>query len=66
MHPHLANEKKLHCGDLIKELQQCHEGGFMNKYMGGCNRIKEELNACLREEVSSRKTNRLLKEEHPC
>jgi len=51
MHPHLANEKQIHCGDLIKELQQCHQGGFMNKYMGGCNRIKEELNACLREEV---------------
>ena len=52
MHPHLANEKQLHCGDLIQQLQQCHQGGFINKYMGGCNRIKEELNACLREEVS--------------
>lgn len=51
MHPHLANEKQLHCGDLIQQLQQCHQGGFINKYMGGCNRIKEELNACLREEV---------------
>ncbi|PWN35578.1 UPF0287-domain-containing protein [Meira miltonrushii] len=50
MHPHLANEKQVHCGELIDQLQQCHQAGFMHKYMGGCNGIKEELNACLREE----------------
>lgn len=55
MHPHLANEKQVHCGELIDQLQQCHKAGFMHKYMGGCNGIKEELNACLREEVCDEK-----------
>lgn len=39
------------CGELIRQLNACHERGLMNKFMGGCNGIKEELNMCLREEV---------------
>ncbi|ELU45747.1 Cmc1 domain-containing protein [Rhizoctonia solani AG-1 IA] len=28
--------------------------GFINKYMGGCNRAKEQLDACLRQERVAR------------
>ncbi|PWN93949.1 UPF0287-domain-containing protein [Acaromyces ingoldii] len=54
MHPHLANDKKLHCGELIQRLQECHEHGFWNRLLGSCNGIKEELNQCLREERIAR------------
>ncbi|KAF8608007.1 UPF0287-domain-containing protein [Ceratobasidium sp. AG-I] len=50
MHPHLATpERQTACGALIEALDACH-ASFLNKYMGGCNSTKEELNACLRTE----------------
>ena len=40
------------CGDIIRALNECHERGMLHKITGGCNGIKEQLNLCLREEVS--------------
>lgn len=51
VHKNLSYSIKKDCGELIKDLQECHAKGFFHKYMGGCNTIKQDLNACLREEV---------------
>ncbi|CUA70118.1 hypothetical protein RSOLAG22IIIB_00464 [Rhizoctonia solani] len=55
MHPHLATpERQNACGSLIEALEACHASGFLNKYMGGCNGAKEQLNKCLRKERVAR------------
>ncbi|EUC57850.1 cytochrome C oxidase biogenesis Cmc1-like protein [Rhizoctonia solani AG-3 Rhs1AP] len=55
MHPHLATpERQNACGQLIEALEACHASGFINKYMGGCNSVKEQLNTCLRAERVAR------------
>ncbi|KAJ1308736.1 hypothetical protein OPQ81_004427 [Rhizoctonia solani] len=55
MHAHLATpERQSACGPLIEALEACHASGFFNKYTGGCNKIKEQLNKCLREERVAR------------
>jgi len=41
----------LECLDIILLLEECHKSGFFNKYFGGCNGIKKELNDCLTLEV---------------
>ncbi|CAG8760299.1 27852_t:CDS:2, partial [Dentiscutata erythropus] len=38
------------CIDIILRLEECHRSGFFNKYFGGCNGIKKELNECLTAE----------------
>lgn len=42
----------IECLDVILRLEQCHNSGFFNKYFGGCNGIKKELNDCLTLEVT--------------
>ncbi|KAG8950406.1 hypothetical protein FRC03_012860 [Tulasnella sp. 419] len=51
MHVHLSEPQKLSaCGDLIQKLDECHNSGFFVKYLGGCNKIRRELDRCLRQE----------------
>ncbi|KAF9050747.1 hypothetical protein BDZ89DRAFT_916297, partial [Hymenopellis radicata] len=41
------------CRDFIQALDDCHLN-FVAKMTGGCNRQKNELNACLRKERVAR------------
>lgn len=43
----------IECLDVILRLEECHKSGFFNKYFGGCNGIKKELNECLTLEVTN-------------
>ncbi|KAJ3513223.1 hypothetical protein NLJ89_g3065 [Agrocybe chaxingu] len=52
MHPQLS-DKKLVCKEFIQALEQCHAGGW-TKFVGACNRQKDELNHCLRSERLAR------------
>ncbi|KAF8894391.1 hypothetical protein BD779DRAFT_833597 [Infundibulicybe gibba] len=57
MHPQLS-DKKLVCKDFIQALEECHISGWA-RLTGGCNRLKDELNHCLRSERLARtKVNR--------
>jgi Cytochrome c oxidase biogenesis protein Cmc1 like len=38
------------CRDFIEALEECHASGWQ-KFIGGCNVQKDELNHCLRTEV---------------
>lgn len=66
MHPQLSDKKlgafsryyTSHCSDqtavckeFIQALEQCHLSGWA-RLTGGCNTQKDQLNACLRKEVS--------------
>lgn len=35
----------------MDQLDQCRNAGFINKFLGGCNDMKHNLNMCLRQEV---------------
>ncbi|KDR73466.1 hypothetical protein GALMADRAFT_227914 [Galerina marginata CBS 339.88] len=48
MHPQLS-DKKLVCKEFIQALEQCHAAGW-NRFVGSCNKQKDELNHCLRSE----------------
>lgn len=52
MHPQLS-EKKLVCREFIKALEECHASGW-SRFIGTCNKHKEELNNCLRAERSKK------------
>jgi hypothetical protein len=43
----------IECLDIILRLEECHKSGLFNKYFGGCNGIKKELNDCLTLEVAN-------------
>ncbi|CAG8459444.1 2525_t:CDS:2 [Diversispora eburnea] len=47
MHPNLAYHEHPKCIDVILRLEECHRSGFINRFFGGCNDIKRELNECL-------------------
>jgi COX assembly protein 2 len=66
MHPQLSDRKigafisivvrafshnYLVCQEFIKALEDCHANG-LSRFTGACNRQKDELNHCLRSEVS--------------
>ncbi|KAL2212601.1 UPF0287-domain-containing protein [Sarocladium strictum] len=50
MHPHLHTKNAMACSDVIAALEECHAQGFMHKATGGCNGVKDQVNACLKEE----------------
>ncbi|OZJ02487.1 hypothetical protein BZG36_04367 [Bifiguratus adelaidae] len=52
MHPPLAEHKHPACYDLIKALEDCHNSGLFNKFFGGCNQLKLDLNKCLGQEFN--------------
>jgi hypothetical protein len=67
MHPQLSDRKirafilvvvcafphnYLVCQEFIKALEDCHANGW-SRFTGACNRQKDELNHCLRAEVSA-------------
>jgi len=41
------------CQEFIQALEKCHAGGW-TKFLGACNKQKDELNHCLRAEVLPR------------
>ncbi|KAJ7063107.1 hypothetical protein C8F01DRAFT_985092 [Mycena amicta] len=43
------------CKDFMEALEQCHSNNWA-RLLGHCNRQKEDLNACLREERLKRTT----------
>ncbi|KAF9009354.1 hypothetical protein BDQ17DRAFT_1235662 [Cyathus striatus] len=56
MHPQLS-DRKLVCKDFIEALEKCHATSTWGKFLGVCNRQKDELNYCLRTERVARTTH---------
>ncbi|PPQ64641.1 hypothetical protein CVT26_002731 [Gymnopilus dilepis] len=52
MHAQLS-DKKLVCKEFIQALEECHAGGW-TRFVGACNKQKDELNQCLRSERIAR------------
>jgi hypothetical protein len=52
MHSKLDLHKHVSCEDIIIELDKCHKSGFLNRYLGGCNHLKQAMNDCLQAEVT--------------
>ncbi|KAI8361163.1 hypothetical protein B0O80DRAFT_525053 [Mortierella sp. GBAus27b] len=50
MHSKLDLHKHVSCEDIIIELDKCHKSGFLNRYLGGCNHLKQAMNDCLQAE----------------
>ncbi|KAF7359557.1 COX assembly mitochondrial protein [Mycena sanguinolenta] len=55
MHPQLSDKKALVCKDFLEALEQCHSNNWA-RLLGRCNKQKEELNVCLRNERIERAT----------
>lgn len=53
MHPNLAVHNHPSCAGAIQALQDCHEANKFMRFLGACNQLKNELDACLTEEVST-------------
>lgn len=50
MHPVLGHAHS-DCKENIENLLNCHKDFPVKKFFGHCNRYKEELDACLQENV---------------
>jgi COX assembly protein 2 len=58
MHPHVYEHKNVDCAHLIRQLEECHAGGFWPKLTNRCSKIKDSLNKCLGQEFAQqRKAN---------
>ena len=48
----LTNAFHAVCLEFIQALDACHADGWL-RWTGGCNQAKQDLNMCLRKEVST-------------
>ena len=59
MHPSLALHLHDQCKDIIKLFEECHEQNSLGKFIGSCNKLKLQMDKCLKEEAAARrKANR--------
>lgn len=57
MHPQITERRRIRCGQLIKELELCHQKGFLATSMGACESIADQVNMCLRSERLERQND---------
>lgn len=52
MHPPLEAHRHEGCDKVIEALEDCHNAGTFNKFIGTCNAAKRAVDECLKEEVN--------------
>jgi COX assembly protein 2 len=55
MHPQLVIQKYEGCEKAIETLNQCHQVNSFNKFLGFCNDAKNQVDHCLKKEVTKKK-----------
>lgn len=64
MHPHLHTKDNTGCEAVMLAFEECHAKGFLWKSLGMCNKAKQELGKCLREErLKSQRSNQSTTQE---
>ena len=61
MHPPLVLHRNPHCRSQILALQECHAENRFAKFVGACNVVKAELDACFRKQKEFKRTVNLAK-----
>lgn len=56
MHPHLGLHAHPRCQKQILALQDCHRTHSVLKFLGKCNEVRRQLDACLYEEYVEART----------
>eukprot|EP00271_Cylindrocystis_brebissonii_P001803 TRINITY_DN12089_c0_g2_i1.p1 TRINITY_DN12089_c0_g2~~TRINITY_DN12089_c0_g2_i1.p1 ORF type:complete len:105 (-),score=24.87 TRINITY_DN12089_c0_g2_i1:571-885(-) len=64
MHPPLTIHKHPGCAEVIRKFKQCHDNHPVAKFWGACNDLKDELDACFREEKAERRRANLEAARH--
>ena len=60
MHPPLFRPHP-NCEDIVKALVACHEENKWGKFLGSCNDVKAQLDACFKSEKEEKRAANLKK-----
>jgi len=51
------------CSSLMRALEECQKKGFINKALGRCSSLRQELNICLDQTTQARRRRKIIRKK---
>ncbi|VUG16616.1 DEBR0S1_21286g1_1 [Brettanomyces bruxellensis] len=61
--PEVDENNFMACSSLMRALDECQKKGFINKALGRCSSLRQELNMCLDQTTQARRRRKIIRKK---